>query len=121
MTALFVKFGGIAFDSDKVASAKFDHFIQWVEQVIAPHNGLIIQVTAGDKGSYLYAAFGAPAAHDDDTLQAVAAALALAALPAELDFITTLQMGMAAGQMRVGPMAVPHRASMARWAIRPLY
>ena len=102
VTALFVKFSGLDFEADSAASARFDHFIQWVEGVVGPHNGSIIQVTVGDKGSYLYAAFGAPVAHNNDALQAVAAALELAEPPADLDYIANLQLGLAAGQMRVG-------------------
>ncbi len=102
VTALFVKFSGLNFEADGAASTRFDRFIQWVDRVVAPHNGSIIQVTVGDKGSYLYAAFGAPVAHNDDAQQAVAAALELAGPPADLDFITSLQLGLASGQMRVG-------------------
>ena len=34
-----------------------------------------MQVSIDDKGSYLYAAFGAPVTHEDDTERAVSAAL----------------------------------------------
>ena len=54
------------------------------------------------KGSYLHAAFGAPVAHDDDSSRAVAAALELRALPAELSYIQTVQIGISRGRMRVG-------------------
>lgn len=102
VTALFVKFDGINFDQDVNAPLKFDRFIRWVEEVIAPKNGSIIQVTVGDKGSYFYAVFGAPVAYSGDVQSSVEAALALAAPPPDLDYITRLQMGLASGQMRVG-------------------
>ena len=59
-------------------------------------------MTTGDKGSYLYAAFGAPIAHDDDSILRVAAALELRTLPPEFTFIATVQIGISQGLMRVG-------------------
>lgn len=102
-TALFMKFGGLDFDNDPQANARLDEFIQWVEQVIAPHHGSIIQFTIGDKGSYIYVVFGAPHAHKDDALQAVLTALELASPPGRLSYMTDLYIGLASGQMRVGP------------------
>ncbi len=101
-TALFMKFGGFDYDHDPKADTKLKAFIQWVEQVIAPHNGAIIQFTVGDKGSYIYIVFGAPITHRDDTAQAVFTALELAAPPESLAFVTGLYIGLASGQMRVG-------------------
>ena len=51
------------------------------------YEGTLIQLTIGDKGSYLYAAFGAPLAHEDDTARAAAAALELRAPPGALGFV----------------------------------
>ena len=41
------------------------------------YEGIVTDVTMADKGGYLYAAFGAPVAHEDDALRAVYAALEL--------------------------------------------
>ena len=101
-TALFMKFGGLDYDNDPEADKKLNAFIQWVEDVIAPHNGLIIQFTVGDKGSYIYIVFGAPIAHRDDAAQAVFTALELASPPESLSYMIDLFIGLAAGQMRVG-------------------
>jgi class 3 adenylate cyclase len=101
-TALFMKFGGLDYDNDSKADTKLKTFIQWVEQVIAPHNGAIIQFTVGDKGSYIYIVFGAPIAHRDDAAQAVFTALELAALPESLAYMTDMFIGLASGQVRVG-------------------
>jgi class 3 adenylate cyclase len=101
-TALFMKFGGLDYDNDPEADKKLNAFIQWVEDVIAPHNGSIIQFTVGDKGSYIYIVFGAPIAHRDDAAQAVFAALELASPPESLAYMIDLFIGLAAGQMRVG-------------------
>jgi class 3 adenylate cyclase len=100
--ALFLKFSGIEYDTDANAGNKLNDFIQWVEQIIAPHKGSIIQLTVGDKGNYLYVVFGAPVAYPDDAPQAVAAALELAAPPNSIAYITDLQIGVTYGQMRVG-------------------
>jgi CheY-like chemotaxis protein/class 3 adenylate cyclase len=100
--ALFLKFGGLDYDTEADAGAKLDVFIQWVDKVIMPYDGSLIQLIVGDKGSYLYIVFGAPVSHNDDAAQAVSAALELAAPPASLVYITDIQIGLAYGQMRVG-------------------
>lgn len=99
--ALFVRFSGIDFEHDNAAT-HLDAYIRWVQQVLAQHDGALIQLTTGDKGSYLYAAFGAPIASEDYAEQALAAALTLRTSPAQFDFITAVQIGVSAGLMRVG-------------------
>ncbi|OUC09398.1 hypothetical protein RY27_03085, partial [Litorilinea aerophila] len=107
--ALFVRFGGLDFDQDEAAGAKLDAYVRWVQQVLARYEGALIQLTTGDKGSYLYAAFGAPRAHDDDPRRALAAALALIQPPPQLLFRPTVQIGLARGTMRVGPYGSDRR------------
>lgn len=109
VTALFVRFGGLNYDGDADAGRKLDAYIRWAQSVVARCDGALLQLTVGDKGSYLYAAFGAPLAHDDDTARAVAAALDLLNLPADLGFITQQQMGLSQGRMRTGPYGGPTR------------
>ncbi len=99
---LFLRFDGIDYDHDPQAGAKLDAYIRWVQRTIAHYEGALVQVTVGDKGSYLYAAFGAPLTHDDDPTRAVAAALKLRAPPPELSYINRAQIGIARGQMRAG-------------------
>jgi class 3 adenylate cyclase len=100
--ALFLRFGGIDYDSDSAAGARLDAYIRWVQNVLRHYEGFLLQVIMGDKGSYLYAAFGAPLAHDDDPARAVAAALDLLALPPELDYISGVQVGITRGMMHAG-------------------
>jgi len=100
--SVFVRFAGIDFDGDPAAGSKLDAYIRWVQQVVARYEGSLIQVTIGDKGSYFYAAFGAPLAHDDDPDRAVATALELQAPPAALAYIHSVQIGISAGRMRTG-------------------
>ena len=101
-TPLFLKFDGIDYDNDPQAGQKLDLFIQWVQNVLARYEAYILQVTVGDKGSYLYTAFGAPLAHDDDSARAVAAGLELSTPPPALRFIHTIQIGISQGRMRAG-------------------
>ena len=100
--ALFLRFSGIDYDGDDTAGAKLDQFIRWVQHQLAHYNGTLIQLTMGDKGSFLEAAFGAPVAHEDDARRAALAALALRSLPAELAFIDSVQIGISQGTMWAG-------------------
>ncbi|HRA65553.1 MAG TPA: adenylate/guanylate cyclase domain-containing protein, partial [Caldilinea sp.] len=68
-TALFIRFSGLDFEHDPAAGDQLDAYIRWVQQVLARYEASLIQLTTGDKGSYFYAASGAPVAHDDDRFQ----------------------------------------------------
>jgi len=100
--ALFLRFNGIDYDEDADAGNRLDAFVRWVQSVIEQQEGSFLQLTIGDKGSYLYVAFGAPAAHSDDEIRAVHTALALQSPPPELGFIAGIQIGLAKGRMRTG-------------------
>ena len=100
--ALFLRFGGIDYDHDEDAPQKLDSFIRQVEQILQQYDGSLLQLTLGDKGSYLYASFGAPIAHEDDVARAALAALALQTLPQKLPFLSPLQIGVTYGRSRVG-------------------
>lgn len=100
--SLFLDFRSIDFDRDEGAAAKLDAFVRWVQATLARFDAALLQVTIGDKGSNLFAAFGAPVAHEDDAARAAAAALALQSPPADLAFITEISIGVAFGQMRAG-------------------
>ncbi|MBN1887936.1 MAG: tetratricopeptide repeat protein, partial [Thermoflexales bacterium] len=97
VTSIFCKFGGIDYDGDDRAGQKLDAYVRWVESVLARYEGYMLQLTIGDKGSNLLAAFGAPLAHDDDEARAVAAALDLQTRLPELDFIPPPQIGVSSG------------------------
>ena len=105
--ALFLRFGGLDYDYDEQAGLKLDAYIRLVQNVLAYYDGYLIQLTTGDKGSYLYAAFGAPLAHDDPA-RAVMAALELRALASRLksenpEFgIDPVQIGISQGRMWAG-------------------
>ncbi len=99
--ALFLRFDGLDYDGNEQAGDQLDRYIRWVQGILTRYEGALIQLTTGDKGSYLYATFGAPIAHGDDAPRAAAAALALCTPPSDLAVATT-QIGLAAGRMRVG-------------------
>lgn len=101
--ALFLRFAGIDYDDDPAAGEKLDAFVRHVQRVVSQYEGHLLQLTVGDKGSYLYAAFGAPIAHDDDALRAVAVAQTLRQPPPELAFIDPPQIGLSQGLMYSGP------------------
>ncbi|HEY3311808.1 MAG TPA: AAA family ATPase [Anaerolineales bacterium] len=101
--ALFLRFGGIDYEHDPDAGKKLDDYLRWVQAVLARYEGVLLQVTLGEKGSYLYGTFGAPVVHEDDTRRAVAAALELRSPPASLSYITPVPIGLSRGIMRTGP------------------
>ncbi len=100
--ALFLRFGGIDYDRDQAAAEKLDVYIRQVQRILDRYEGTMVQLTIGDKGSYLYAAFGAPLAHEDDAARAASAALELRALSPTMDFIGDVQIGISQGRMRAG-------------------
>ncbi|RPI21504.1 MAG: adenylate/guanylate cyclase domain-containing protein, partial [Chloroflexota bacterium] len=100
--SLFLKFAGIDYDGDDRAGEILDAYVRWVQEIVNHYEGSLIQLTIGDKGSYLYVAFGAPAAHDDDAVRAVATALALQKPPSNIPQIRDIQVGICRGQMRTG-------------------
>ena len=99
---LFLRFEGIDYDGDEQAGDKLDAYVRWVQQTLARHAGTLLQLIIGDKGSSLYAAFGAPVAHEDDAWRAVNAALDLREPPTDLRFIAPPQIGLSQGIMRTG-------------------
>lgn len=102
VVAMFVRFQGIDFENDDAAGEKLDRFVARVQQILARYDGTLFELTIGDKGSYLYAAFGAPHTHEDDARRAVLAAREMFPLCTELGFIEPLQIGLSQGVMRVG-------------------
>ncbi|RIH82547.1 hypothetical protein Mterra_02621 [Calidithermus terrae] len=102
VTALFLAFDGIGYDEDDDAGILLDAYVRRVQAVVARYGGSLIQLTFGDKGSYLYAAFGAPVAHDDDAAKAVTVALQLLEPPPNLSFVHSVRAGVAEGQMYTG-------------------
>ncbi|HOU12208.1 MAG TPA: tetratricopeptide repeat protein [Anaerolineae bacterium] len=102
VVALFLCFQGIDYDHDEQAGDKLDRYIRWVQGVMRQYDGALLQLIIGDKGNYLYGAFGAPIAHENDPQRAVSAALELLSPPADLEFVGPIQIGVGQGMMRTG-------------------
>ena len=100
--AVFLRFLGIDYDADEGAGQKLDALIRQAQGILARYGGALLALIIGDKGSYLYAVFGAPVAHEDDTRRAVQAALELRQMPGTLAFLPPVQIGISRGVMRVG-------------------
>jgi len=99
---LFLKFAGLDYDHDEAVGEKLNAYMRWAQNVVEPYEGYLLQLIMGDKGSYFYAAFGAPVAHDDDPDRAVAAALKLSHPPDDLKFIRDVQVGITQGRIWAG-------------------
>lgn len=102
VTVLFLRFTGIDYDGDPDAREKLDQLFRLVQQVVARYEGNVLQLTIGDKGSYLYSAFGAPFAHEDDSVRAVSAALDIRDQTTPFNFLEPVQIGISQGIMRTG-------------------
>ncbi len=101
VTPLFIKFTGIDYDADD-AGERLDAFLRWAQRIVHRRGGTLLQLTQDAKGTFLYATFGAPVAHEDDPARALHAALALRAPPPELGYIGALQMGLTRGEVWTG-------------------
>jgi class 3 adenylate cyclase/tetratricopeptide (TPR) repeat protein len=101
-TALFLRFTGLDYDEDEQAGEKLDAWLRLAQQCIVRHGGALLQLNIGDKGSYVYAVFGAPIAHEDDVRRAVTAALELRQLSQKFPFLKSLEIGLSTGMMRTG-------------------
>lgn len=107
--ALFLKFTGIDYDHDEAAGEKLDAFVRWLQNTVQEQEGYLIQLTIGDKGSYAYASFGAPVAHDDDAVRAVAAAMELRHPPTSIGYIRDIQIGISRGRVWAGECGASSR------------
>ncbi|GAB4201836.1 MAG: adenylate/guanylate cyclase domain-containing protein [Roseiflexaceae bacterium] len=100
--ALFARFSGIDYDGDNNAGAQLDTFIRAVQYALRRYEGTLVQLTIGDKGNYLYAAFGAPVAHEDDLQRAVLTAFELHQTATTVSNLQPLQVGISRGTLIAG-------------------
>jgi len=102
VAALFMSFDGIDFDNDAEAGNKLDALLRWVQDEAERVGGTVVQLTTGDKGSYLYMACGAPVSHEDDVFRCATAALHLKDAPKVMSFIKRVSIGVGYGTARTG-------------------
>jgi adenylate cyclase len=100
--SLFMGFSGVDFVAHADAGSRLDRLVRWVQQVLERYAGTLLQVTIGEKGSFLYVAFGAPIGHEDDPIRGASAALALRSPPESLGFAASTRIGLTMGTMRTG-------------------
>jgi class 3 adenylate cyclase len=100
--ALFVHFSGLDYEADPEAGHKLDDYISWAQKSVNRYGGSLLQVTIGDKGSYFYAIFGAPIAHQSDAELAVKAGMTLLSPPAKYNWLNEVRIGISRGTMRTG-------------------
>jgi class 3 adenylate cyclase/tetratricopeptide (TPR) repeat protein len=100
--AAFVKFDGIDYDDDPEAGEKLSTFVSWIQRLLEPLEGVLLDLNFGDKGSYLYYVFGAPMAHEDDTRRALTVARQMVHAPEVHPFLECVQVGLNRGTMRTG-------------------
>ncbi len=95
--SMFIRFSGIDYDRDPEASQKLNRFMCHLQRIMMRFGGSLLQLTIGDKGSYVYASFGAPRAHEDDAQRAGSAALELIQTSDQFKFDQKIQVGIAYG------------------------
>ena len=100
--AVFLQFAGIDYDEDDDAGRKLDEFTRNAQDIIDRYEGFLLQISMGDKGSYLYATFGAPVAHENDSARAAATALELRELASRLDYLAPVRIGISRGIVHSG-------------------
>jgi predicted ATPase/class 3 adenylate cyclase len=98
--ALMMQFGGLDYDGD-AAGALLDGFVRHVQRIVTSYGGVLVDITMADKGGYLYTAFGAPVAREQDARRAVLAALELQALRVH-PTAPPPRIGISCGTMRAG-------------------
>ena len=113
LVGVFICFAGLDYDHDPGAAALLDTFARTVQQALARYEGALLQITVGDQGSLLYAAFGAPLAHEDDLLRAALAALDIHQAAQALGTAAPLQIGICQGTLIVGMYGAATRLTYA--------
>jgi adenylate cyclase len=93
---------GIDYDNDAQAKEKLNTVISQTQRVLEQYEGALLELTIGDKGSYIYASFGTSHVHEDDVRRAVRTSLELKQLFDDFAFLDSIQIGLSSGIMRVG-------------------
>lgn len=98
VVTMFVGFEGEE-HSDDDRDESFDVFVSRAQDVVASFEGLVLQALVDEKGSHLYAVFGASVAHEDEATRAVVAAQAMVGNGAGP---SRVRIGIARGAVYVG-------------------
>jgi adenylate cyclase len=109
--AIFLRFSGIDYDRDPLAGSRLNEYICAVQNLLLPMEGNLLEITVGDKGSYLYISFGACVSHEDDVHRAVLASLKMSKFRVGLPEGAEVQIGVTRGTMRTGEYGGSSRRS----------
>lgn len=106
---LFLSFGGFDFENDASAPERLDRYVRTIQAVVHRRGGSLIDLTTCAREIYLFAAFGAPIAHEDDAARAVAAALELRDLSLTTPGLSNPRIGLSQGRLYAGPSGSARR------------
>lgn len=109
---MFASFEGIDFDADDDAQARLDALTRHVQKVFERAGGLLLELTIGDKGCFLYGVVGAPIAQSDTPQRALTAAAELSSSSQRL-LPRPLAIGVSFGRVWAGVAGAPERACYA--------
>ena len=98
ITAVFIQFD-INYESSD-ADARLDALVCAVQRVANRHSGVLVDVTVGDKGSYLFVAFGAIKAVENSEQQALETIAELRQF--DIAELTGASIGVSQGQVYAG-------------------
>ncbi|MFP4323072.1 MAG: AAA family ATPase [Anaerolineales bacterium] len=103
-TPLFLRFGGIDYNHDPHARQTLDAYIRDVQQVIRQTRGRLVSLEVADKGSVIFAVYGAPISHGDDSRRAIYCAFSLRELHRQHPAISDYSIGISRGLLYSGTM-----------------
>ncbi|MBZ0305594.1 MAG: AAA family ATPase, partial [Anaerolineae bacterium] len=101
-TPVFLKFAGLDYNNDPQAREQLDSFVRDVQNILKETRGRLVSLEVADKGSVLFAVFGAPVAYGDDSQRAIHAALSFRELPSVHPAIHSQSIGISRGLLYSG-------------------
>lgn len=101
-TPAFLKFAGLDYNNDPQARQQLDNYVQDVQNILKEARGRLVSLEVGDKGSVIFAVFGAPVAYGDDSQRAIHTALSFRELPSIHPTITSQSIGISRGLLYSG-------------------
>lgn len=101
-TPVFLKFAGLDYNTDPQARQQLDSFVQDIQNILRETRGRLVSLEVADKGSVIFAVFGAPVAFGDDSQRAIHAALSFRDLPSVHPAIKSQSIGISRGLLYSG-------------------
>jgi class 3 adenylate cyclase/tetratricopeptide (TPR) repeat protein len=101
-TPVFLRFEGLDYHNDPEARDKLDRYVRDVQHILDDTRGRMISLEVADKGSVIFAVFGAPVSYGDDSRRAIHATLSFRDLPQRHPYITGQSIGTSRGLLYSG-------------------